>query len=79
VTGLTVLALLLAGAVGTVVALTRDVTDQAIVHAAYGSVLALVFLLLRAPDVALAQVAVSGVLVPVLVLVALAKLREQDR
>jgi energy-converting hydrogenase B subunit D len=79
VTALTLLALGLAAVAGTVVVVTRDVTHQAIVHAVYGLVLGLVFLLLQAPDVALAQAAVSGVLLPLLVLIALAKLREQDR
>jgi energy-converting hydrogenase B subunit D len=75
----TLLALVLAAAAGTLVVVTRDVRHQAIVFGLYGLVLALVFVLLQAPDVALAQAAVSGVLLPLLVLIALAKLRELDR
>jgi energy-converting hydrogenase B subunit D len=75
----TLLALLLAAAAGTLVVVTRDVRHQAIAFGLYGLVLALVFVLLQAPDVALAQAAVSGVLLPLLVLIALAKLRELDR
>jgi energy-converting hydrogenase B subunit D len=75
----TLLTLVLAAAAGTLVVVTRDVRHQAIVFGLYGLVLALVFVLLQAPDVALAQAAVSGVLLPLLVLIALAKLRELDR
>jgi energy-converting hydrogenase B subunit D len=75
----TLLALLLAAAAGTAVVLTRDTTHQALVYGLYGVVLAVVFLLLQAPDVALAQIVVSGLLLPLLVLIALAKLRELDR
>jgi energy-converting hydrogenase B subunit D len=75
----TLLALLFAAAAGTAVVLTRDPTHQALVYGLYGAVLAVVFLLLHAPDVALAQIVVSGLLLPLLVLIALAKLRELDR
>jgi energy-converting hydrogenase B subunit D len=75
----TLLALLLAAGAGTLVVTTRDVVHQAVVFGAYGMTLAVVFLLLQAPDVALAQAVVSGLLLPVLVLIALAKLRELDR
>lgn len=78
-TALTLLGLALAAVAGTLVVITREVAHQAVVHGVYGLVLGLVFLLLQAPDVALAQAAVSGVLIPLLVLIALAKLREQDR
>jgi energy-converting hydrogenase B subunit D len=73
------LALLLAAAAGTMVVLTRDTTHQVIVYGLYGAILAVVFLLLQAPDVALAQTVISGLLLPLLVLIALAKLRELDR
>jgi energy-converting hydrogenase B subunit D len=73
------LALLLAAAAGTMVVLTRDTTHQVIVYGLYGVILAVVFLLLQAPDVALAQTVISGLLLPLLVLIALAKLRELDR
>lgn len=78
-TALTLLGLLVVAGAGTLVVLTRDVTHQAIVYGIYGFALAALFVLLQAPDVALAQAAVSGVLLPLLVLIALAKLREQDR
>jgi energy-converting hydrogenase B subunit D len=73
------LALLLAAGAGTMVVLTRDTTHQVIVYGLYGVILAVVFLLLQAPDVALAQTVISGLLLPLLVLIALAKLRELDR
>jgi energy-converting hydrogenase B subunit D len=73
------LALLLTAASGTLVVLTRDTTHQAVAFGLYGVVLAVLFLLLQAPDVALAQTVISGLLLPLLVLIALAKLRELDR
>ena len=71
-----IIALLLAAVAGTAVVLTREPLHQAIVYGLYGFVLALVFLVLQAPDAALAQAVVSGMVVPLLVLVALAKIRQ---
>ena len=67
--------LLLTAALGTGVALVRDPGRQALVQAVYGMVLALLFLLLQAPDVALSQIAIGAVLQPVLVLATLARIR----
>jgi energy-converting hydrogenase B subunit D len=75
VTTLQVVALLLVavGATGTV--LTRDPTRQAIVLGAYGLTLTLLFVAFHAPGVAMAEAAVSGVLLPILVLLCLAATR----
>ncbi|MFA9428773.1 DUF4040 domain-containing protein [Egicoccus sp. AB-alg2] len=70
-----ILAVLLAGVVGTAVVMTRDIVHQALVFGLFGLVLALVFLLYQAPDAALAQVVVSGLVVPLLIFVTLAELR----
>lgn len=72
------ISLLVAAATGTAVVLVRDVVHQAIVFGAYGLALALVFLVFQAPDAALAQAVVSGMIVPLLVLVALAKINKPE-
>jgi energy-converting hydrogenase B subunit D len=58
---------------GTAVALTRDPTRQALVLSAYGLVLGVLMVALQAPDVALAQIAVGTAIVPLLVVLTVAK------
>ncbi|TYC16921.1 DUF4040 domain-containing protein [Actinomadura syzygii] len=64
-------ALALVAAMATAVVLTRDPARQAIVLSGYGLVLGLLFLILQAPDVAMSQLAVGTVLVPLIVVLAL--------
>ncbi|TYK45450.1 DUF4040 domain-containing protein [Actinomadura decatromicini] len=64
-------ALALVVAMATAVVLTRDPARQAIVLSGYGLVLGLLFLILQAPDVAMSQLAVGTVLVPLIVVLAL--------
>ncbi|MEO3824374.1 DUF4040 domain-containing protein [Actinomadura sp. B10D3] len=64
-------ALALAAFMATAVVLTRDTVRQAIVLSGYGMVLGLLFLILQAPDVAMSQIAVGTVLVPLIVVLAL--------
>ena len=45
----------------------------------FGLTLAVLFLAFGAPDVALSQIVVAGVAVPVMVLLALAKIRTDER
>jgi energy-converting hydrogenase B subunit D len=56
---------------GTAVALTRDPRSQAIVLSAYGLVLGLLLLVLHAPDVAMSQLAIGSVAVPLLIVLAI--------
>lgn len=66
--------LLVATAVtATGVVLTREPTRQAVVLSAYGLVLGALMVGLQAPDVALAQVAVGTAVVPLLVVLAVAR------
>lgn len=58
---------------GTAVALTREPTRQALVLSAYGLVLGVLMVALQAPDVALAQIAVGTAIVPLLVVLTVAK------
>jgi energy-converting hydrogenase B subunit D len=64
--------------VGTAVALTRDPLRQAMVTSVYGLVLGVLFFAFQAPDVALSQTAVGAVALPLMVLLALAKVRAAD-
>ena len=45
----------------------------------YGLALALLFLVFDAPDVSLSQIVVSAVGLPVMILLAIAKIREHER
>lgn len=74
ITALVIGTLLLATAgTGTAVALTREPTRQALVLSAYSLVLGVLMVALQAPDVALAQIAVGTAVVPLLVVLAVAK------
>ena len=66
---------LLVAAGGTAVVLTRDPLDQAIVASFYGLVLGIMFLVFQAPDVALSQITVGAVALPLMIVLALAKVR----
>jgi energy-converting hydrogenase B subunit D len=74
------LLLLATAATGTAVALTREPTRQALVLSAYGLVLGALMVALQAPDVALAQIGVGTAIVPLLVVLTVAKVdRELER
>ena len=55
------------------------VVSQAVTAGVFGLTLSVLFLAFAAPDVALSQIVVAGVAVPVMVLLALAKIRTLDR
>lgn len=67
--------LLLVGVAGTGVVLTREPLRQVVVLSFYGLLLALMFLLFQAPDVAFSQIVVGAVAMPLLVLLAVTKVR----
>lgn len=75
---LQVVLLLLVAAGATAVVLTRDPRRQVVVLSGYGLMLALLFLVFQAPDVTLSELAVGAVALPVLLLLALAKVRKQE-
>ena len=64
---------LLVAAGGTAVVLTRDPLNQAIVASFYGLILGIMFLVFQAPDVALSQITVGAVALPLMIVLALAK------
>ena len=57
---------------------TRDPLAQSVAVSFYGLVLALLFFLHQAPDVALSQIVVGAVALPLLIVLALAKIHRQD-
>jgi uncharacterized MnhB-related membrane protein len=60
---------------GTAVVFTRDVESQPIGISFFGLVLAVMFMAFQAPDVALSQIVIGAIGLPLMILLALAKLR----
>ena len=67
------LTLVLAG--GIAVVFTADPQRQAVTVSVYGLAMTLLFFLLAAPDVALSQVVVGTAIVPLMVMLAIRKIR----
>ena len=74
-TALLAIALTLVAITAPVVVMTDDPLRQSMVLGIYGLFLTAAFFILQAPDVALSMLVVSSVLLPVLVLLALARIR----
>lgn len=64
---------------GAAVVLTRDPARQAIGISFYGLVMALMFFIFQAPDVALSQIVIGAVALPLIILLALTKVRRQEQ
>jgi energy-converting hydrogenase B subunit D len=79
VTAVQVAALLLVAVTATAVVLTPDALRQALVLGIFGLALTLLFFTFQAPDVALSEIVVSTVGLPLIILLALRKIREQER
>lgn len=75
---LQVVCLLAVAVLGTAVVRTRDPLRQAAVTGIFGLALAALFVAVQAPDVALSMMVVGGIVVPVLVLLAMARIGEHD-
>jgi uncharacterized MnhB-related membrane protein len=73
----TILVLVAAGA--TAVVLTRVPVRQVIALSAYGLLLAIMFMAVQAPDVTLSELTVGTVALPILLLLALAKVRRREK
>jgi energy-converting hydrogenase B subunit D len=78
VTLLQIIALVLVAAGGTAVVLTPEPLRQAMVLGVYGIALTLLFFTFQAPDVALSEIAVTGIGLPLIILAALRKIRQQE-
>lgn len=71
--------LVLTAAGGTAVVVTREPVHQAIVLSVFGLVLAILFVVLQAPDVGLSQLVIGAAVLPLMVLLAIAKVRGRER
>lgn len=70
--------LLLLAITGGAVVFTRDVTRQLLALSFYGLVLALMFFYFQAPDVALSQITVGAVALPLMVMLAISRMRFRE-
>ncbi len=71
--------LVMVGVGGTAVVLTRDPLKQIIVLGFYGLLLGLMFFIFQAPDVALSQITVGAVALPLMVMLALVRVRRKPQ
>ena len=78
-TVLQVVVIALVGLGGAAVVLTRDPLRQVLLSSFYGFALVVLFLVYQAPDVALSGLVVGSVGLPLMVLLALAKVRSRER
>ncbi len=76
-TALQVVALIAVALGGTAVVFTGEALRQTIVLGIYGIALTLLFFIFQAPDVALSEIVVTGVGLPIIILAALRKIRQQ--
>lgn len=70
--------LTLTGLAGTAVVLTDRPARQALMLSAFGMTMALLCMVLQAPDVALSQVGVGTAIVPLMVMLAVRKTERRD-
>jgi len=67
--------LLLVAVAGLAVVRTRDVTAQVVSLGFYGLLMALVFFFFQAPDVALSQITVGALALPLMVMLAISRMK----
>jgi uncharacterized MnhB-related membrane protein len=79
VTALQAVTLILIALIATAIVLTREPIRQAVIVGFYGLVLAILYLELQAPDVALSQIVITTVGLPIMIVLAVAKIREHRR
>ncbi len=70
--------LLLVAATAPGVVLSRDPKAQVVTLSFYGLLLALLFVVFQAPDVALSQITIGAVMLPLMIMLALTKMRRQN-
>lgn len=78
-TVLQIIALVLVAAGGTAVVMTGDPLRQTMVLGIYGISLTLLFFTFQAPDVALSEIVVTTVALPLIILAALRKIHQHAR
>ena len=70
--------LLLVAAVAPGVVLSREPKEQVVTLSFYGLLFALLFFIFQAPDVALSQITVGAVMLPLMIMLALTKMCRQN-
>jgi energy-converting hydrogenase B subunit D len=63
----------------TAVVLIRDRVRQVLMLSIYGVLLAVLFLAFQAPDVTLSELTIGAVLLPIVILLTLAKVRKREQ
>lgn len=76
---LQLIALVLVAVGGGAVVMTTEPLRQAMVLGIYGISLTLLFFTFQAPDVALSEIVVGGIGLPLIILAALRKVRQHER
>jgi energy-converting hydrogenase B subunit D len=76
---LQIIALVLVAAGGTAVVMTSDPLRQTMVLGIYGVALTLLFFIFQAPDVALSEIVVTTIGLPLIILAALRKIHQHER
>jgi energy-converting hydrogenase B subunit D len=79
VVALQIVLMALVGLLGLAVVRTTNPLSQLIVFSLFGAALSALFLVLQAPDVALSEIVVGAVAYPLMVLLALGKVRNRER
>jgi uncharacterized MnhB-related membrane protein len=74
-----IVAMALVGVLGLATVVTTNPLSQLIVFSLFGASLSVLFLVLQAPDVALSEIVVGTVAYPLMVLLALGKVRNRER
>jgi uncharacterized MnhB-related membrane protein len=69
--------LIFVAAAGTAVVFNREPLSQAMVVSFYGLLLGILFFVFQAPDVALSQIVVGAVALPLMILLVLARVKKQ--
>jgi energy-converting hydrogenase B subunit D len=70
--------LLLIAVSGFVVVRTPDPTKQVLALAFYGLLFALLFFIFQAPDVAISQITVGAIALPLIIMLAITRMRVRD-
>jgi energy-converting hydrogenase B subunit D len=71
--------MLLVAVLGLITVLVKDPLRQLMPYSLFGGALAVLFLVLQAPDVALSGIVVTAIAYPAMILLALAKARNRER
>ena len=76
---LQIVVLVLVAAGATVVVRTRTRVRQVLALSVYGMLLAILFFVFQAPDVTLSELTVGAIALPIILLLAIAKVRKPER